>query len=114
MERVGEAAFDGNRLRRSGTWVVGFLADWCPYCRSFAPALEAMERAGGRNVLWAEVNDEESPLWDRFEIRVVPTLLVFRDGAEVFRRDGRFARGLNAKDVTAVEAFLGPASPPPT
>lgn len=102
MERIGPDAFDGERLRRPGTWVIGFLADWCPFCRAFRPKLEALATAG-HAVALADLTDEENPLWERFGVEVVPTVIVFRDGATVFRRDGRLGRGLGETDLEAIE-----------
>ncbi len=102
MERIGPDAFDGGRLKRPGTWIVGFLADWCPFCRSFLPHLDALRSLDGPGVLLADVTDEGSPLWETFGIDVVPTVIVFRDGAPVYRRDGRLGRGLGAEDLRAI------------
>jgi thioredoxin 1 len=102
-ERIGAEAFDGPRLRRNGTWVIAFIADWCPFCRAFAPAFAAL-KGGDFGLAIADVSDEESPLWERFEIEVVPSMVVFRDGASVFRADGRFMEGLGPKDLDAVRA----------
>jgi len=114
VERVGAAAFDGDRLRRSGTWIVGFLADWCGFCRAFVPDLEYLATATDLGVLLADVTDEASPLWDEFGIDVVPTVLVFRDGVAVFRRDGRLGQGLASADVRAVAGAAKAAAQTPT
>lgn len=106
MERIGPEAFDGNRLRRPGVWAVGFLADWCPFCRAFVPKLEALERTGPFQVVIADVTDDDSPLWDRFGVEVVPTVIVFRDGVAVFRRDGRLGRGIGAADLQSLRDAL--------
>ena len=106
MERVGADAFDAGRLKRPGTWIVGFLADWCPFCRSFLPHLDSLRSPEGLGVLLADVTDEESPLWEAFGIDVVPTVVVFRDGAPVYRRDGRLGRGLGPEDLRAIRASL--------
>lgn len=106
MERFGAEAFDGDRLRRTGTWAVVFLADWCPFCRSFAPKFAALEKEGVANLAVADVTDEASPLWDRFEVKVVPTVIVFRDGAVATRHNGRFARGLGERDLAAISAEI--------
>jgi thioredoxin 1 len=106
MERIGPDAFDGDRLRRPGTWVVGFLADWCPFCRSFAPRLEGLGDRASLHVAMADLTDEENPLWERFNVEVVPTVVVFRDGTVSFRRDGRLGRGLGPADLQAIRAAL--------
>ncbi|MGI0071057.1 MAG: thioredoxin family protein [Thermoplasmata archaeon] len=107
MERFGPGAFDGQRLRRPGTCGVAFLADWCPFCRSFGPEFERLAGTGPFELAEADLTDEESPLWERFGIGVVPTVLVFRDGEMTFRRDGRLGRGLEPADLDALRAALG-------
>jgi len=102
LERVGPEAFDGERLRRPGTVVVGFLADWCPVCRAFLPEFEQLAK-GGRRLLMADVTEEESPLWDRFRVEIVPTVLVFRDGETIFRADGERGTGLDRGDLRRIE-----------
>ena len=106
MERLGPDAFDGNHLRRRGTWAVAFLAGWCPFCRTFGPEFEALEGSGPFHLGIGDLTDEGSPLWDRFNIEVVPTVVVFRDGVPTFRRDGTLGRGLSDADLSAVRAAL--------
>lgn len=61
----------------------------------FYPEFETAMNGGG--LPWAEVDisDTEDPLWETFEIKVVPTVIVFKDGQPVFRRDGILGRGLS-------------------
>ncbi len=117
IERVGDEAFDGEHLRRGGIVVVGFLADWCPFCVRFLPDLDELARKGA-TVLHADVTDEESPLWDRFRVAIVPTLIVFHDGAEVYRRDGIPGVGLGRTDselvLGEVARLRHAGEPPPT
>lgn len=101
VPRVGPEAFEGVRLKTPGIVVVGYLADWCPFCVSFAPVLDALGREG-LEVLRADLTDEESPLWDRFRIEIVPSVLVFREGEEAFRVDGVAGQGLSTSDVATV------------
>ena len=53
-----------------------------------------------------DVTDEESALWDDFELKVVPTIVLFRDGKAVWRRDGIRHVGLNGADIDALRAAL--------
>jgi thioredoxin 1 len=108
MERLGADAFEGEKLHRKGTWAVAFLADWCPFCRSFAPEFEALNGTGAFEIGTVNLSDEENPLWERFAIEVVPTVIAYRDGTAVFRRDGRLGRGLSESDMTALKDALHP------
>ncbi|HTP53664.1 MAG TPA: thioredoxin family protein [Thermoplasmata archaeon] len=105
VPRIGPEAFDGARLGRPGVWAVEFLADWCPYCRDFAPRFEALG-AMGANLLAVDLSDLGSPLWERFGIDIVPTVLVFQDGAIVVRADGVPMEGLGPSDLAAIRAAL--------
>jgi thioredoxin 1 len=103
LERLGPEVFDGQRLRRTGTWAVAFFADWCPFCREFLPSFVAL-KGSGFGVAVADLTDPGNPLWERFEIEVVPSIIVFRDGTPVFRADGRFMEGLGPKDLATVRS----------
>jgi thioredoxin len=105
IERVGPEAFDGTRLRRSGAWAVAFLADWCPFCQEFSPRFSALA-VSGVHLLIADLSSAESPLWDRFDVEVVPTVVVFRDGSSVARFDGRSGYGLDSSDLASVGSTL--------
>ncbi|MGD1099594.1 MAG: thioredoxin family protein [Thermoplasmata archaeon] len=94
MEKLKATAFRKDRLLREGTWVVAFLADWCPFCRRFLPPFSALSGEKGFRTAIGDVTSEESPLWEDFQIEVVPTLVVFREGRPVFRADGVLGSGL--------------------
>lgn len=80
----------GERFRASdlpgGRVAVMFTADWCGYCRRFAPHFKRI-----REGWMVDVSDEEDPLWDQHRLQVVPTVLVFQDGEEVGRWQGVLA-----------------------
>lgn len=106
METFPPSAFDGQRLKRDGRWAVSFTADWCPFCADFRPRFEAFRPPAGVHLGIGDLTDLENPLWERFEVEVVPTLAVFTDGRLSWRRDGRLGKGLGAEDLRALDAAL--------
>ncbi|MCB1650222.1 MAG: thioredoxin TrxC [Pseudomonadales bacterium] len=69
--------------------VVDFWAPWCGPCRQFAPTFEAACRTLEPRAQLLKVNTEEQTgLAQRYGIRSIPTLMIFRDGKEVARVSG--------------------------
>jgi len=69
--------------------VVDFYADWCGPCKAMAPMLDdfARERAG--EVLVLKLDTDRNPVTpQRFGIRGIPTLIVFRNAREHARQVG--------------------------
>lgn len=68
--------------------VIDFWAPWCGPCRSFKPIFEAAAERH-RDAHFASCNTEEqSELAAMFQIRSIPTLVVFRDGIGIFGQPG--------------------------
>lgn len=63
----------------------------------------------GKGERWAEVDisNDEDPLWETFDINVVPTVIVFRDSRPIFRRDGLLGRGLSEKAIEETLQEIG-------
>jgi thioredoxin 2 len=97
---LDEARFAHHVSRSDLPLLVDFWASWCGPCRMMAPAFEA---AAGRlepNVRLVKVNTEEAQgLSARLGIRSIPTLALFRGGAEVARTAG-------AMDASAIMAWV--------
>ncbi len=68
--------------------VVDFWAPWCGPCRSFAPVYEAAAEKFP-DVVFAKVNTEEQQaLAGYFQIRSIPTLMIFREKIIIFAQPG--------------------------
>lgn len=68
--------------------LVDFWAPWCGPCRSFAPVFEQMSEQH-TDVVFAKVNTEEQQgLAAHFQIRSIPTLMLFREQIILFAQPG--------------------------
>jgi thioredoxin len=68
--------------------IIDFWAPWCGPCKSFAPTYEAVSEKHS-NIVFAKVNTEdEQELAASFQIRSIPTLMIFRDQIAIFSQAG--------------------------
>ncbi|MEJ1376222.1 MAG: thioredoxin, partial [Candidatus Sedimenticola sp. (ex Thyasira tokunagai)] len=68
--------------------IIDFWAPWCGPCRSFAPTYEAVSE-DHPNVIFAKVNtEEEQEIAGHFQIRSIPTLMIFREKVIIFSQAG--------------------------
>lgn len=76
-------------LRVAGPTALDFYQASCPPCRVLAPQLERVARQyAGRVPVYRVDVDTDMAVAERFGVRSLPTVLVFRDGTEVERLDG--------------------------
>jgi thioredoxin 2 len=83
--------------------IVDFWAPWCAPCRMMAPELETAARNLAGRALFIKVDTDAVPeLGERFRIRSIPTLAVFRNGREISRVAG-------VRPAAEIEALAGRA-----
>lgn len=98
-----EAEFDDTLARHAEPLVVDFWAEWCGPCRAIAPALEELAQEYAGRVTIAKVNVDEHPgLAARFQVRSIPTLLIFKGGQVVDQVVGALPKGQIKKRLDAV------------
>lgn len=71
--------------------IVDFWAEWCGPCKSFAPTYEKVSEQH-EDIVFAKVDTEkEQELAGHFQIRSIPTLMVFREQVVLFAQPGMLA-----------------------
>ena len=69
--------------------LVDFYADWCAPCKMVAPMLDEIAREQIGNMLVTKVDTDAAPdIAMTYEIRSIPTLIIFRGGEEIARSVG--------------------------
>ncbi len=101
MEHVTPEEFDSKILSNDKKMLVLFYASWCPYCTNFKPVFESMNVRNTEKI-GALVDEDENPLWDRFNIQAVPTMIVFEKGKIVDRKDAKKHIGLTKADMESI------------
>ncbi len=80
----GDENFDKDVLESPTLVVVDFWAGWCGPCRLMAPTVDAIANEFDGRVAVGKLDVDENPQTaDRYGIRSIPTLLVFKDGQVV-------------------------------
>lgn len=98
MEHIDEQNFE--EMTKSGKTLVDFYADWCGPCKMLTPVLEEVATELKGKVVVAKLDiDKSQALASKFQVASVPTLILFKDGAEAGRLVG-------LRDAEAIKEFV--------
>lgn len=78
---VTDSSFDADVIKSETPVLVDFWAVWCGPCRMVAPVVEELATEYDGKVRFAKLNVDENPVVaQQYEVRAIPTLLLFKGG----------------------------------
>ena len=102
LVHLDDSNFDIEVMQSSLPVLVDFFAEWCPPCKRLGPIIEELagEMAGTIKVCKLNVQDL-SDLATQFGVMNIPTMILFKNGEEVWRAVGFQAKKAIIKNVEA-------------
>ncbi len=102
ISQLSEATFAEEVNAATEAVLVDFWAEWCGPCKTIAPILEelAVEQAGKLKIAKVDVDDNQG-LARQYGVQSIPTMIVFKDGAEVHRMVGARGKAQMLEDLSA-------------
>lgn len=83
VKEVNDTSFEQDVLQSKQPVLVDFWAAWCAPCRMIAPTVEAVAEQFSGSASVVKLNVDENPsVSQRYGIKGIPTLILFREGKE--------------------------------
>ncbi len=93
IKHISDFSFDQDVLKSDTPVLVDFWAEWCGPCKMIAPILDEVSRDYDGRLQVAKVNvDENQALPAKFGVRGIPTLILFKNGAQVATKVGAVSK----------------------
>jgi thioredoxin 1 len=94
---VTDASFEDDVLKSKKAVLVDFWAEWCGPCKMIAPMLDEVSAQYQDKLTIVKINIDENPKTpQRFSVRGIPTLILFKDG----QVEGQKVGALRKSDLT--------------
>ena len=93
VSEVSDSSFESDVLRSDKPVLVDFWADWCAPCRMLTPTIETLAEKYAATARVFKMNIDENPLvLQRYGVRGLPTLILFKNGKEEERAVGMISK----------------------
>ncbi|MEM6491849.1 MAG: thioredoxin TrxA [Pseudomonadota bacterium] len=100
---VSDDTFETEVLNAAGPVLVDYWAEWCGPCKQIAPMLDDVARDMGEKVQVAKVNIDENPKSpQKYGVRGIPTLMLFKDGQVAATRVGAMSKSALTEWIDSV------------
>jgi thioredoxin 1 len=92
--QVSDASFETDVLQSEKPALVDFWAEWCGPCKMIAPILDEIAEEYSGKIKVCKVNVDSNPeTAAKFNVRGIPTLLVFKNGVIEATKVGALSKG---------------------
>jgi len=93
IKHTSDSDFDEDVLKSDTPVLVDYWAEWCGPCKMIAPILDEVSRDYDGRLQVVKVNVDDNPgAPARFGIRGIPTLILFKNGAQVATKVGALSK----------------------
>ena len=91
--QTSDAAFDTDVLKSEKPVLIDFWAEWCGPCKMIAPLLDEIANEYLDKIVVAKINiDENQNMPQKYAVRSIPTLMIFKDGEVQAQRMGALSK----------------------
>ncbi len=103
IRRISDLNFEDEVIKSDKPVLVNFWATWCSPCKAAGPAMDDIARAYEERIKVVHLNVDENPhMTTRYDIKNIPTLILFRNGEPVDTLVGLVPKERLEKFIAAV------------